>query len=61
MRTISKRAPGTAASARDLICSSVSTTTNVQPVAWIADEIIAEAERVVAEQNAEWGSLRRPG
>ena len=33
----------------------------VQPVAWIADEIITEAERVVAEQNAGWGSLRRPG
>ena len=34
---------------------------SVQPVAWIADEIITEAERVVAEQNAGWGSLRRPG
>jgi hypothetical protein len=34
---------------------------SVQPVAWIADDIIAEAERVVAEQNAGWGSLRRPG
>jgi Family of unknown function (DUF6098) len=33
----------------------------VQPVAWIADEVIAEAERVVADQNIDWGSLRRPG
>jgi hypothetical protein len=29
-------------------------------VAWIAGEIIAEAERVVDEQNAQWGPLRRP-
>lgn len=34
---------------------------SVQPVAWIADEIIAEAEGVVAGQNTGWGSLRRPG
>jgi hypothetical protein len=33
----------------------------VRPVAWIADDIIAEADRVVREQNAGWGSLRRPG
>lgn len=32
----------------------------VQPVAWIAGDVIAEAEQAVAEQNASWGSLRRP-
>lgn len=30
------------------------------PVAWIADRVIAEAERTVDEQNARWGPLRRP-
>jgi hypothetical protein len=31
-----------------------------RPVAWVADEILAEAERVVADQNQDWGPLRRP-
>jgi hypothetical protein len=31
-----------------------------RPEAWIAEEILAEAERVVAEQNQDWGPLRRP-
>jgi hypothetical protein len=31
-----------------------------RPVAWVAEEILAEAERVVADQNQDWGSLRRP-
>jgi Family of unknown function (DUF6098) len=31
------------------------------PVAWIAEEILEEAEQVVDEQNAEWGPLRRDG
>ena len=31
-----------------------------RPVAWIAGEIITEAERVIDEQNARWGPLRRP-
>jgi hypothetical protein len=31
-----------------------------QPVAWVADEILAEAEGVVADQNQDWGPLRRP-
>jgi hypothetical protein len=33
----------------------------VRPVAWIAEPVLGEAERVVAEQNDEWGPLRRPG
>jgi Family of unknown function (DUF6098) len=32
-----------------------------RPVAWIAEEIMAEAERAVDEQNEEWGPLRRRG
>jgi hypothetical protein len=32
-----------------------------EPVAWLAEEIIAEAERAVDEQNQEWGPLRRGG
>jgi Family of unknown function (DUF6098) len=31
-----------------------------RPVAWIAPGIIAKARRVVDEQNAQWGPLRRP-
>jgi hypothetical protein len=31
-----------------------------QPVAWIADDVLAEAERVVGSQNGGWGPLRRP-
>jgi hypothetical protein len=31
-----------------------------RPVAWVADEILAEAERVVADKNQDWGPLRRP-
>jgi hypothetical protein len=31
-----------------------------RPVAWVADDILAEAERVVAEWNQDWGPLRRP-
>ena len=30
------------------------------PVAWIADPVIAEAARTVDEQNERWGPLRRP-
>lgn len=30
-----------------------------RPVAWIAGKVIAEAERLVDEQNARWGPLRR--
>jgi len=33
---------------------------DVRPVAWLADEVIAEAEQIMHEQNAEWGPLRRP-
>jgi hypothetical protein len=29
------------------------------PVAWLSDAVIAEAERVMDEQNADWGPLRR--
>ena len=32
-----------------------------QPVAWIAEEVIAEADRVVQDQNTDWGPLRRAG
>ena len=32
-----------------------------EPVAWLAEEIIAEAGRAVDEQNQEWGPLRRGG
>jgi hypothetical protein len=31
-----------------------------RPVAWIAESVLGEAERVVAEQNDDWGPLRRP-
>jgi hypothetical protein len=31
-----------------------------RPVAWVAEEILGEAERVVARQNQDWGPLRRP-
>jgi hypothetical protein len=31
-----------------------------RPVAWVAEEIMTEAERVVTEQNQDWGPLRRP-
>jgi len=31
-----------------------------RPVAWIADDVIAEAHQVMREQNADWGPLRRP-
>ncbi|GDY47344.1 hypothetical protein SANT12839_082260 [Streptomyces antimycoticus] len=32
----------------------------VEPVAWIAESVIAEAEEVVARQRGEWGPLHRP-
>jgi hypothetical protein len=32
-----------------------------RPVAWIADQVIGEAERAMTEHNADWGPLRRPG
>lgn len=32
-----------------------------RPVAWVADEVIAEADRVVQDQNTGWGPLRRVG
>lgn len=32
----------------------------VRPVAWISDDVIAEADRVVQEKNEDWGPLRRP-
>jgi hypothetical protein len=31
-----------------------------RPVAWIAEQVISEAVRVVEEQNDSWGPLRRP-
>jgi hypothetical protein len=31
-----------------------------QPIAWIADDVLAEAERVVGSQKGGWGPLRRP-
>ncbi|MFC9220117.1 DUF6098 family protein [Streptomyces hygroscopicus] len=33
---------------------------DVEPVAWIADSVIAEAERMVARQRGAWGPLHRP-
>jgi Family of unknown function (DUF6098) len=30
-----------------------------RPIAWIAGEVMAEAERIVADQNQDWGRLRR--
>jgi Family of unknown function (DUF6098) len=33
----------------------------LEPVAWIAEEVITEAGRAVDEQNQEWGPLRRGG
>jgi hypothetical protein len=33
---------------------------NVRPVAWLADDMVAESERIMQEQNAEWGPLHRP-
>ena len=32
-----------------------------EPVAWIAEEIMADAGRAVDEQNQQWGPLRRGG
>jgi hypothetical protein len=32
-----------------------------QAIAWIDDEVMAEAERIVADRNDMWGPLRRPG
>ncbi|MBI0376963.1 hypothetical protein JBE27_11955 [Streptomyces albiflaviniger] len=32
----------------------------VEPVAWIAESVIAEAEDVVARQRGAWGPLHRP-
>jgi hypothetical protein len=31
-----------------------------RPVAWIGDNVLTEAERVVASQSGGWGPLRRP-
>jgi hypothetical protein len=31
-----------------------------RPLAWIADDVLAEAERVIADQEGGWGPLRRP-
>ena len=31
-----------------------------RPVAWVAEEVMAEATRVVEDQNSDWGPLRRP-
>jgi hypothetical protein len=31
-----------------------------RPVAWIGERVISEAVRIVDEQNAQWGPLRRP-
>jgi Family of unknown function (DUF6098) len=32
-----------------------------RPVAWVANEVIAEADRVLQDRNTDWGSLRRAG
>lgn len=31
-----------------------------RPVAWVAESVLADAKRVMTEQNGEWGPLRRP-
>lgn len=31
-----------------------------RPVAWVADDVIAEADLIMSEQDARWGPLRRP-
>lgn len=31
-----------------------------RPIAWIADDVLTEAERAVGSQNGGWGPLRRP-
>jgi hypothetical protein len=33
----------------------------LRPVAWIAGEVIAEADWVVQDQRTDWGPLRRAG
>lgn len=32
-----------------------------RPVAWVADEVLAEAERIVESQDTDWGPLDRGG
>ncbi|QXJ21845.1 hypothetical protein AGRA3207_002746 [Actinomadura graeca] len=31
----------------------------LRPVAWVAEDVLWEAERLVAEQDGDWGALRR--
>lgn len=33
--------------------------TNVEPLGWIADQVIAEARRIITEQPGRWGPLDR--
>jgi hypothetical protein len=34
---------------------------DVEPLCWIADEVIEEARQEVARQERAWGTLRRGG